>query len=138
MTIYFSIIIIGILDYLQKYYKITWLKNTLGPIICIRFAITNHQFLTGCMKPLIFGWLYEAINQWYSSTCIWCWNLFKVQWLRIRFSANFIKITHTHTHRHTDTHTHKHTHIRTHARTHTYILLAGRCGIGRQRAAQPT
>ena len=24
MTIYFSKIIIGILDYLQKYYKITW------------------------------------------------------------------------------------------------------------------
>ena len=42
MTIYFSIIIIGILDYLQKYYKMTWLKNTFGPTISNRFAITSQ------------------------------------------------------------------------------------------------
>ena len=42
MTIYFSIIIIGILDYLQKYYKKTWLKITFGLRICNRFAMTSQ------------------------------------------------------------------------------------------------
>ena len=44
-------------------------------------------------KPVIFDWLYEAINQWYTRTCLLCWNLFKVQWLGIRFSAKIYVIT---------------------------------------------
>ena len=42
MTIYFSIIIIGILNYLQKYFKITWLRNTFGHRICTRLAIASQ------------------------------------------------------------------------------------------------
>ena len=42
MTIYFNIIITGILDYLQKYCKLTWLMNTFGPRICTKFAIASQ------------------------------------------------------------------------------------------------
>ena len=46
MTIYFNIIITGILDYLQKYYKMAWLKNKFDTRICTIFAMTSQQFLT--------------------------------------------------------------------------------------------
>ena len=42
MIISFCIVIIGILDYLQIYYKITWLKNTFDPRIFTKFAIASQ------------------------------------------------------------------------------------------------
>ena len=57
------------------------LKNTFGPIICNRFAITTHNCLTGCMKQLTSGILVHVFGVW---MC-----LFKVQWLAIRFSTIF-------------------------------------------------
>ena len=44
-----------------------------------RFAIAKQYFLP----------LYEAVDEWHTSTCLWCWNLFKVHWLGDRFSAIF-------------------------------------------------
>ena len=44
MTIYFSTIIIGILDYLQKYYKMTWLNNTFGPEIVPDLQLQASNF----------------------------------------------------------------------------------------------
>ena len=41
------------------------------------------------LQASIFLPLHEAIDEWYTSTCLWCWNLFKVQWLGIHFSAIF-------------------------------------------------
>ena len=41
MTIYFRIII-GIFDYLQKYYKIAWSRNTFDSRICNKFAIASQ------------------------------------------------------------------------------------------------
>ena len=61
MTIYFSIIIIGILDYLQKYSKMAQSRNTFVPRICIKNCNS---------RPVIFNWMYEAINRWYTRSIL--------------------------------------------------------------------
>ena len=52
MTIYLSVIIIWILDYLLKYYKITQLSDTFCFTICTKLAIASQLILTGCIKQL--------------------------------------------------------------------------------------
>ena len=64
MTIYFSIIIIIVenLDYLQKHYKITWLRNTFSPRIRTKICNCKPVFFTGCMKRLTSARAYILIH----------------------------------------------------------------------------
>ena len=45
MAIYFSKIIIGILDYLQKYYKITWLRRKMFCQLIFLYTSFNTYFM---------------------------------------------------------------------------------------------
>ena len=42
MTIYFGKVIIGILDYLQKYSKIKWLKRIILQLICLYMSFSPY------------------------------------------------------------------------------------------------
>ena len=53
MTIYFSLFIIGIWKYLQKYCKMTWLKHAFGTTIYTKTAIASKLLFTGCTKQIL-------------------------------------------------------------------------------------